>query len=479
MTRTKSAQSHTSRTTTLPHSLYRRLPFSKLKPAPYNPRVALKPGDPTFEKLRRSIETFGCVEPIVWNKRTGFVVGGHQRLEVLKQLGHTSVDVVEVNLTPDREKALNLALNKIVGAWDEQKLADLLQDLTSDSSFDLDLTGFELGDVDTILGSIAASSRTLGNDADFDLDRALQDGSARPPITKPGELLVLGQHRLFCGDATKPEDVRRLMAKQKAILFATDPPYLVDYNGTNHPGINPRKRNKDWSSTYGVTWDDADANPELYNQFVQVAVAEAIDSHAAWYCWHASRRQAMLESAWEKAGAFVHNQIIWAKNRPVLTRSWYMWKHEPCFFGWLKGNKPPRVAKETLPTVWTIDTIPNGAERPDHPTPKPLEVFELPMQQHTKVGDICYEPFCGSGTQLIAAEKLGRRCFALEISPRYCDLIVRRWIHLVGAKNVDPALVKRFSEQPPAKVRHTSGPLQTRSEAARSRRTASRKEAAR
>lgn len=144
----------------------------------------------------------------------------------------------------------------------------------------------------------------------------------------------------------------------------------------------------------------------------------------------------MLEAAWTKVGAFVHCQIIWAKNRPVLTRTWYMWQHEPCLMGWIQGKKPGRIDEATLSTVWSIDTIPNGAERPDHPTPKPLEVFAIPMRQHVPAGGICYEPFCGSGTQIIAAEQLGRRCDALEIEPIYIDVAVERWEAMTGKEAV-------------------------------------------
>ena len=444
----------------------RSVPLKRLKPAPYNPRVELKPGDAVFESLKQSIESFGCVEPIVWNRRSGYVVGGHQRLAVLQTLGHKQTDVVVVNLPPDREKALNLALNKIVGDWDERKLADLLQDLTRDPTFDLSLTGFGRGELDELIAELGGAPALAGNDADFDTEAALD--TARPAVTQPGELLVLGNHRLLCGDSTKPEDVRKVMNGQRAVLFATDPPYLVDYDGTNHPGggggqrrglrskaakgvtsaANPRStKNKDWSSTYGITWDDADGNCDLYDKFIAAAVAEAIAPNAAWYCWHASRRQAMVEAAWKKHGAFVHCQLIWAKNRPVLTRTMYSWQHEPCFFGWIQGKKPPRTSEPMRSTLWSIDTIPNGPERPDHPTPKPLDVFEIPMKQHTLAGTgICYEPFAGSGTQIIAAEKLGRRCYAIEISPHYCDVIVHRWIHLVGPARAGRTMVARYSQ---------------------------------
>jgi hypothetical protein len=193
-----------------------------------------------------------------------------------------------------------------------------------------------------------------------------------------------------------------------------------------------------------VTWDDAVEDTALYDGFIGAAVAEAIAPNAAWYCWHASRRQAMLESMWVKHGAFVHAQIIWAKNRGVLTRTWYAWQHEPCLFGWIVGKKPPRRSNTYLSTVWQIPTIPNGDERPEHPTPKPLDVFTIPMDQHTRPGEICYEPFAGSGSQLIAAEKLGRRCFGIEISPTYCDLIIRRYIAFAGEGAVDPAIAKKY-----------------------------------
>lgn len=325
----------------------RRVSLSKLKPAPYNPRVELQPGDPVFEQLRRSIETFGVVEPIVWNRRSGHVVGGHQRLSVMRQLGHSHADVVVVSLSPEREKALNLALNKIVGAWDEPKLAALLEELGKLPEFDLDVTGFGQDEIADLLARVAAAEGPAGDDADFDAQTALDE--SHPPVTKPGELLVLGQHRLLCGDSTDPAHVRRVMNGQRAVLFATDPPYLVGYDGTNHPTSKRRpkaNKNKDWSGSYGTTWDDADGQSDLYDRFIGVAVAEAIAPHAAWYCWHASRRQAMVEAAWARHGAFVHCQIVWAKNRPILSRAWYAWQHEPCFFGWVQGKKPPRAARE-------------------------------------------------------------------------------------------------------------------------------------
>ncbi|MBB4267610.1 DNA-methyltransferase [Roseospira visakhapatnamensis] len=248
----------------------------------------------------------------------------------------------------------------------------------------------------------------------------------RNPAARPGDLWLLGEHRLLCGDSTRAEDVRQLMNGERAVLFATDPPYLVDYDGSNHP-----TRNKDWSQSYGTTWDDSSQGAELYDGFIAAAVAEAIAENAAWYCWHASRRQAMLESCWEKAGAFVHQQIIWVKDRGVLTRSHYLWKHEPCFMGWRRPHRPPKVADETLASTWEMPGFAK-ADRPDHPTPKPLDAFGIPMRQHVERGGLCYEPFSGSGSQIMAGEANGRRVFAMEISPAYVDVAIERWQEATG-----------------------------------------------
>lgn len=426
------------------------VPTSLINPAPYNPRLDLKPRDPDYEKLRRSIDEFGLVEPLVWNRRTGHLVGGHQRFKVLLQQGVTAVDVSVVDLPIEREKALNIALNKISGGWDQAKLAALLNELTAIPDLDVTLTGFDLPDVH---GLIAHHLLATDHDERFDLDAAL--ANAGPAVTQPGDLIILGtdprtQHRLLCGDCTDTHQVRRLMSGERAVLFATDPPYLVDYDGTNHPGkskAHAERKNKDWSDTYGERfgWDAYEANAELYFKFIAVALAEAIRPDAAWYCWHASRRQSMLEEAWTKHGAFVHEQIIWVKNRGILTRSWYSWQHEPCFFGWLQGHKPPKAEDAPmLSSVWEIPTLANNEERPDHPTPKPLDVFEIPMRQHTRGGEICYEPFAGSGTQIIAAQRLGRRCFATEVSPIYCDLIVRRFIAFAGEQAVSPEIAEKY-----------------------------------
>ncbi len=414
----------------------------RINPAPYNPRKDLTPDDPEYRKIERSIDRFGCVEPLVWNRRTGHLVGGHQRFKILKDRGVNRIAVSVVDLPLAREKALNLALNKVTGQWDETKLGSLLDDLAETPEFEF--TGFEIDEAEDLMTGAAV----VGEEESFDVAASL----AQPPITKRGDLIVLGrdppfQHRLLCGDSTDAATVRRLMNGNKAVMMATDPPYLVGYTGTNHPDRAGEKRvtrNKDWSDTYGLDWDDAKTQGGLYSKFLKVAVAEALGARGPVYIWHASRRQAMVERAMTEAGLLVHCQIIWAKNRAVLTRGWYSWQHEPCLMGWPKGRKPERVDKAIVSTLWQVDGIAIGPDRPEHPTPKPLELFRIPMRQHTRPGEVCFEPFAGSGTQLIAAQRMHRRCFALELSPVYCDLIVRRFIAWAGEEAVEPRLARRY-----------------------------------
>ena len=242
-----------------------------------------------------SIREYGFTNPILVDGANG-IIAGHGRVLAARKLGLTTVPVIELShLSETQKRGLVLADNRLAEAagWDSELLALELGDLR-DLGVDVMDFGFETGELDRLLA--------VTSDADGTAPVIIPE-PPRNPASRVGDLWILGDHRLLCGDSTSRDDVRRLMNGERAILFATDPPYLVDYDGSNHP-----TRNKDWSQSYGVTWDDSSQGAELYDGFIAAAVAEAIAEDAAWYCWHASRRQAMLEACWEKAGAFVHQQ---------------------------------------------------------------------------------------------------------------------------------------------------------------------------
>ncbi len=422
-------------------------PLDRLIPYARNPRR----NDEVVDRMVGAIKEFGFRIPIV-AKSDGMVVDGHLRLKAARRLNLETVPLVLADdLTEAQIKAFRLLANQSTNwaEWDEELLKVELEELQA-LDFNLEMTGFDLSEIDRLLENEAIAEEHGGDGAG--------DGESIPeppatPVTRPGDLWCLGDHRLLCGNSTNPDDVIRLMKGERAILFATDPPYLVDYDGTNHPPNMTAKDkaakagkkvdemvgkrgwtvgNKDWSGTYGITWDDSSQGPELYEGFIRAAIDHAIDSHAAWYCWHASKRQAMLEAVWEKMGAFVHQQIIWNKNASVLTRTHYLWKHEPCFYGWIRGNRPAKIEEAaSMPTVWDLKSL-AGDERPEHPTPKPLDCFAIPMRQHVPLGGLCYEPFSGSGSQIMAGEQTGRRVFAMEISPIYVDVAVQRFIQTTG-----------------------------------------------
>lgn len=330
--------------------------------------------------------------------------------------------------------------------WDRESYVKLLQRLDAQGALPESVDHDDLGDLLALLGTTVQAAEDPGADVDHAEELREKWHTERgqlwliPSQTMPGR-----DHRLLCGDSTNVDDVTRLMNGERAVLFATDPPYLVSYDGTNHPHKwHEPDSNKDWSDTYH-DWDNATQGEELYDGFIRLALEIAITPEAPWYCWHASRNQGMLERLWEKYGAFVHQQIIWVKDRPILTRSWYMWQHEPCFFGWIKGKKPHRIPeKEFLSSVWSFPTITPGTST-DHPTSKPVEVFAIPMVQHTHLGDLCYEPFAGSGSQFVAGEQQGRVVYGMELQPQFVAVILER----LSGMDLVPVLAPAEAEPAP------------------------------
>lgn len=395
--------------------------------------------------MKDSLSRFGAGRSILADMH-GAIIAGNKTLQAADVLD-LPVRIIETDgteLVVVQRTDLDLAKDERARllAYADNRASELGLDwspdiVLADMQAGLDLASMwgSEGDLDRLIRS--ASQEAPRTDVDAEPQEARADELAREWGVKPGQIWRLGDHRLACGDCTDPAVVQALMQGERAILFSTDPPYLVDYNGTNHPSaVGEPDKNKNWSADY-QDWDDSSQGAELYHGFVRVAIDHAIAPNAAWYCWHASRRQAMLEAVWTEHGAFAHQQIIWVKDRPVLTRSWYLWQHEPCLFGWVRGHQPPRRSEDYPRTVWQFATVKPGTVT-DHPTSKPCELFALPMLQHTLPGEVCYEPFVGSGSQIIAGEQAGRRVYACEINPGFCGVSIQRWADAVGR---DPQLL--------------------------------------
>ncbi|MDD3400774.1 MAG: site-specific DNA-methyltransferase [Eubacteriales bacterium] len=378
-----------------------------LLPAEYNPRKDLKPGDPEYEKLKRSIEQFGYVEPVIWNKTTSRVVGGHQRLKVLLDMGMTEVDCVVVELDEEKEKALNIALNKISGDWDKDKLALLIADLQG-ADFDVSLTGFAPEEIDALFKE---SVKDGVKDDDFDVDSELQ----KPAVTKPGDLWLLGRHRLVCGDSTKEDTFSLLMADKKANLVVTDPPYNVNYEGAAG-----KIKNDNMGNTAFYTF--------LLDAFSRMAEVMADD--ASIYVFHADTEGLNFRRAFTDAGFYLSGCCIWKKQSLVLGRSPYQWQHEPILFGWKKKGKHLWYTGRKESTIWEFDKPKKNA---DHPTMKPVPLLAYPILNSSMSNAIILDPFGGSGSTLIACEQTERVCHTIELDEKFCDVIVRRYIEQVGS----------------------------------------------
>lgn len=378
-----------------------------LIPADYNPRKDLKPGDKEYEKLKRSIHEFGYVDPLIWNQQTGRLIGGHQRLKVLKDMGIEDVDVVIVDMNEEKEKALNVALNKISGDWDKDKLMLLITDLQGED-FDVSLTGFDPEELDDLFKD---DLKDDVKDDNFDVDKELK----KPTMTKPGDFWQLGEHRLLCGDSTKEESYTLLMAGKQANLVITDPPYNVNYQGSAGKIKNDNMK------------DDA------FYQFLLAAftnMEKNMASDASIYVFHADTEGLNFRKAFSDAGFYLSGTCIWVKQSLVLGRSPYQWRHEPILFGWKKIGKHCWYAGRKESTIWEFD---KPKKNKDHPTMKPIPLLAYPIMNSFMTNSIVLDPFGGSGSTLLACEQTKRICRTIELDEKFCDVIVKRYIEQAGS----------------------------------------------
>lgn len=421
-----------------------KIPAARLNPAAYNPRVDLKPGDKEYEKLKRSINEFGYVEPVIWNRQTGNVVGGHQRLKVLMDLGQTEIDCVVVDLDLAREKALNIALNKIQGDWDEDKLAAIMADFDAEA-FDVSLTGFDANEVDALLNRFYSHE---AEEDDFDAGaekKKIQDAGG--PVSQPGDAWQLGDHILICGDPTDPAVYERLMGSERAQCAITSPP--IDPKEYARDGIAP------WLERMAgiirlmadhadiICWQTGDL-AKTGSQFIEPMAVHSVSLFAD------QNLRPLWIRVWKMTGNVPTASALQnASNKPVPQYDFlaafagnetetyndqeYTWvsAFASHAFQFVRRLTKDERRKWGYAGVWEISVMKRDKDS------EPMIPVELPwrcLKMHSDLRASVLDPFAGLGSTLIACEQSGRRCRAIESDPLHCDLILRRWEQFTGEK---------------------------------------------
>ena len=376
----------------------------KLIPYVRNPRK----NDAAVDRMAASIREFGFKIPVL-ARSSGEVVDGHLRLKAAKKLGLIEVPVILCDeWTEAQVKAFRLMVNRSVtwAEWDEQLVGLELADLKA-LDFDLSLTGFDTRELDRYLAGIDGTTGLTDED----------DVPALPetPVSRTGDLWLVGKHRVLCGDATVPGDVERLLNRISPTLMATDPPYGVGYE-------------PEWRVEAGVNRNRSKLGKVQNDNRADWREAWALFPGDVMYVWHAGRHAATVQQSIEASGFDIRSQIIWAKDRFALSRGNYHWQHEPCWYA--VRNSSHWNGDRSQSTLWQIRAREDDGH--GHGTQKPVECMRRPMLNNSSPGQAVYDPFLGSGTSVIAAETCGRICYGLEIDAGYCDVIIRRWQEFTG-----------------------------------------------
>ena len=438
---------------------FERRILADLHPAEYNPRKRLTPEDPEYIEIRNSLNEFGYADPIVINA-DGTIIKGHQRRNVMMDLGYTEADVIVLDI-PDKakEKALNVALNKITGKWDDKILKDLLVELDLEG-YDFTVTGFKRDDLEDLIRLFDIPPEATNDNFDPEAEAEKID----TPTTSRGDVWQLGRHRVMCGDSTNPADVAALLGSERLDLVITDPPYNVDYGSKNEYLNRFDKGNRIDSDIAGDKMDARSFYAFLLSAFQNIN--DALRPGAAIYVFHADNEGLPFRQAFTEAGLKLAQCLIWEKNMFVLGRQDYQWRHEPILYGWKEGAAHYFINDRTQDTVLLEEEIDFKAMKKQelvayieklrrdykdqttvhfenkpaknklHPTMKPVPLVGRLMNNSSKPGWAVGDFFGGSGTTLMAAEQLGRTAYLMEADEKNTDVIIRRWEAYTGKEAV-------------------------------------------
>lgn len=365
--------------------------------------------DEQVAQIAASIKEFGFTNPVLIDKDGG-IIAGHGRVMAARKLKMSEVPCIRLShLSPTQIRALVIADNKLAlnAGWDNEMLALEFKDLM-EQGFDVELTGFSQDEIDALMPEQLEEGLTDPDDA---------PEAPANPVTVQGDVWVMGNHRLLCGDSTSVDDLERLCAGQMVDMWLTDPPYNVAYEGGTKEKLTIK------NDSMGDT---------QFREFLRDAYTAAnavMKAGAVFYIWHADSEGYNFRGAAKDAGWTVRQCLIWKKSSLVLGRQDYQWQHEPCLYGWKEGASHLWASDRKQTTILEFD---KPARNGEHPTMKPVALFEYQLLNNTKGGDIVLDSFGGSGTTLIAAEKNGRVARLMELDPKYCDVIVTRWQAFTG-----------------------------------------------
>lgn len=382
-----------------------------------------------IDQIADSIKNFGFNDPIEIDNNN-VIVSGHARLQAAIKLGLKEVPViVHEHMDDVKKKAYILAANRLAmsSSWDNELLQSEMMDLNR-NDFDLLLTGFSGEEINDILNPDILESRLVDENEVDDIEEG-------DPITKQGDLWILGDHRLLCGSSTVETDVDRLLRGQKPNTMITDPPYGVKYEASWRAQAKGRKKTEREQTSNLMNDDQAD----WYDAYVLFPGSVA-------YVWHASSFTDVVMDGLRRAGFEIKQQIIWNKNIHALSRSDYHYKHEPCWYAVKKGADRNWIGGRTQMTVWDVQTVQSEKDKTSHPTQKPVEIYMRSIKHHTNPGEYIYDPFGGSGTLIIACEKSMRRALTMELDPKFCDVIIKRFLKFSGKTAILESTGESFEE---------------------------------
>lgn len=390
------------------------VPIDSVNPDPMNARLH---GEQNIQSIKDSLCMYGQTKPIVVRKQTSVVMAGNGTLQSAKELGWTKIAASIVPMTDLEAAGYGVADNRTAehATWNLEVLSRILR-LQNEAG--VASPGWSPAEI--------LAARMHGVPVEVDVDKVPEAPAV--PVTKKGDLWTMGKHRLLCGDSSNVKDIKRLMDGKKAVLMATDPPYGVDLAGQKY---NPRA--KDWDGIVGDKVQGGDLR-QFMKSFITNWTA-FVNEQTAFYFWSAAMNEGFESLLGIKdAGLHVQSQIIWAKNCLVLGQSDYHWMHENCWYAFFKGKKHRWLGQRDKTSVWQVKKVSNADYL--HPMQKPVELYEHPIRHHTHPGEVVAEPFSGSGTQLIAAQTLGRACYAMEIDEKFCDVALQRFLDLTGISPV-------------------------------------------